>query len=453
MSWSIEPFVGNTEDLTDHDFVVETGSTAHEINDREHQIIEVVKDGIEAIAEATGGHLSISAFGSHAQIPSPGDTTVIYISYVPDPSQAGSGVISSGDVVAGSSGATMTTQEALNTQAEEARQNDDQVGPSEGLQVGNQVQADLDQPVIDETVAVIDPASPETPSQGTPTSDPGPSVPPQLAVPEQPAPVAPPIEPAPAADGQSVETPLAPVDPVASAPPVDPGTPAVPVGDPPLPPVDPTVPAPDSAPPSTIDTSTPSPEAPPVVPAEPDLTNGLSGSSDAPPSSDSPSAPPADIPPSPSADPAVAADPTAPATPPATAPDPGATLPVDIAAPVSPVDAPPVIVEQAAGQMQSLETGAGMGPDDAAARVAAQIAENPVDPKPLYWVDQGVAVDPAFWTPAPVLAANGALLYNFLNDTPGGEPTGAPEGSSWHVYVGATQPAPGTPEAAATPSA
>lgn len=432
MSWSIDPFVGRSDDLGDYDFTAVAGSATHEINDRENEIIEAVKDGIEGIVEATGGHLSISAYGSQSQIPSPGDTTVIYITYVPDPSQSG-GVAAS--PASGSAEATMTTQEALNQQAAESQENDGVAGPSEGLLVGDQVQGDIPAVEAEETVAVIDPADLSTPSQGTPTTEPAPSVPPQLAVPEQPiAPVDPSAIPTPT-DGAPVDVPAT-------------GEIAAPIA-----PVDPTLPAPSltpdqlaaqspSAPTNTSDGSTPSPADLSAVPVAPDSMSGSSGSPVVVPSADSPSAPPADIPATPSADPSAVA-PVVPPSPLMTTPD---GSPAD--AQGAGVDPAPVITQQPAAQVRSLETGAGAGPDDASARVAAQVAENPVDPKPLYWADAGTQIDASERPQANVLAANGALLYNYASDQPGGAPTGAPDGSPWHVYEGATQPAPGTPEAA-----
>lgn len=381
MSWSVEPFIGDAGNLTDHEFTVVTGDSAHEINERENAIIEKVKDGIEGIAEATGGFLSISAYGSHSQIPSPGDTTVIYISYLPNPQAA---TAASEAQVAGDGGDTMTTQEALNVQAAEAAETHDP-GDQEGLAVGDAPEVPTE-PIAPgagvveqapvETVAVADPSDPSIPPPATPVGDPPPpAVPPELQVP----------------------------------------------------PVDPTVPAP-SAPASTPDGSTPSPVDPSAAQTPPDLTSGASGSPAAPPASD-PSVPPVDTSPPPSGDPSAVAPPADPSIP---------------AVP----EAAPVVTQQAAGQVTSLETGAGIGPDEAAARVAAQLAENPVAPKPLYWVDAGVAIDAALWPTANVLAANGAVLYNYAQDQPGGAPTGAPDGGPWHVYEGATQPAPGTPEAA-----
>lgn len=400
MSWTLEPFIGDAGNLDDHEFDVVVGETAVSINDREQEIIDAVKAGIDLIALATGGHISISAYGSQAQIPSPGDTTVLYITYVPDPS-SGASIVAQEPSVVGDGGDGMSTQQALNEQEAEASQTSEP-GDQEGLSVGP-TPAISSEPVepdggesIAEPVAVIDPADPSTPSQGQPDVPVTPSVPPQLAVP----PTAPPVDDL--------------VDPNA-------GTLGA------VPRVDPTVPIPSSPPPD------------PVIPPS------------------APTAPVADTPATPSADP-TAVDPLVPlsdaAAPPVVTPDPAAAsvpAPIDTSpqapAPVAQPAPAPQVIQQSAGQEQSLETGAGVGPDEAANRVAAQIAENPVEPTPLYWVDPGTTIDATKYPQADVLAANGALLYNYVSDQPGGSPTGAPDGGPWHVYEGATQPAPGTPAA------
>lgn len=291
MAWSIQPYVGQSDQFLEHPFDV--SNEEPQINSREQTIIDALEKALKEVVPQIGGFLSVSCYGSLAQIPSPGDTVALYVTYVADPAATG-GIPAPAPAV---SEEGMTTNQALAEQAQETATSQQTPGEQEGLDVS---------PVPSPEASQLPPEQPVAPSSGE--------------------------------DAQLVSE--------------------------------------EDRLRQEAEQATQLAAQPPVPPA-----------------------------------------------------------------------APPVVTQQPAGQTQSLETGAGIGPDDAQARLAAQLAENPVQPKPLYWPDQGLTIDASMWPTADVLAANGAVLYNYAADQPGGTPTGNFPG--WHVYEGQTQPAPGSPAAVA----
>ena len=114
------------------------------------------------------------------------------------------------------------------------------------------------------------------------------------------------------------------------------------------------------------------------------------------------------------------------AAPAAPAPAPTAPAPVP-AAPTAPAPAP------AAPEAPT-------APAPAPAAPTAAVAMDPADNKPLYTFTgpAGSAIDTTVWIPSvDVKGANGEDLYTFVNDTPGGAPTGA--SADWAPYTGTPQ--------------
>ena len=65
---------------------------------------------------------------------------------------------------------------------------------------------------------------------------------------------------------------------------------------------------------------------------------------------------------------------------------------------------------------------------------------DPADNKPLYTFTgpDGSTIDNTIWIPSvDQKGANGEALYTFVNDTPGGAPTGA--SAEWTPYTGTPQ--------------
>lgn len=398
MAWSLRPYVGAAESIEEHEFEVQSqieGEVEHELNEREASVIDKAEEVVRELVAVLGGNASVSVYGSHAQVPSPGDTLAIYITEVPQGTTAAQPAAEAA-AAALASAPPLTTTEAL------TESNAEGGNPSSVLPEGGSEAPDSSGGVPGiETVAT--PPTQPTPAQEAPAVDPS-QVAPSSGDPSSPSPVSPSapspvpsdpsVSPSPEQPAPVPETPVAPVDP--AAPVVsDPAA----VSSPSPAPVDPSVPetAPEAATPAPAE-----PVAPPLDPAVPVA--------------------PIDAPPS-----------SAPDVVPPVAPD---------AAPVAPPAAPesaPVVVP--AGQTASVEAGPGVSSAPTPEAQGATAVATNGEGKPLYFTSDPANVDPATWIDSGLTEPDGTKLYAYVSDVPGSVPQGDGLGGVWHVYAGVTVPA------------
>jgi hypothetical protein len=83
MSWSLSSFLGDAEEVVEHDFTEFLDK--ENLPEREQEILAVIEKSIKEIVAVFGGHVSVSAYGHTSPLPTPGDSATINISYVPKP--------------------------------------------------------------------------------------------------------------------------------------------------------------------------------------------------------------------------------------------------------------------------------------------------------------------------------------------------------------------------------
>lgn len=204
MSWTLKPYVGLAADVEQYEFEILNDEVQQEVNEREQEIIQGVIAGLKALVPGIGGFLSVSAYGQHAIVPSPGDTTAIYVTHVADPSASG-GTPAAAETPADV--APMTTEQALvETGEDPARAGG--IAPASGSEApdGSGGVPGLEQPVAAPDPGA-QPGSEPVPVE-TPAAPAEAPVAPSVPVDEPPAPVAPeqpPVATIPAGQEQSVE--------------------------------------------------------------------------------------------------------------------------------------------------------------------------------------------------------------------------------------------------------